>query len=200
MSFVDLLSLCCEGKSDVAEQKCQDEIITLPSALRIIEACDYFWPLKKTFVDYVWQCFLDSNSKTVFGEGNEENVKCIWKIAEVVLDDMINMIDTADKVADKEVYIKFPYKSSTTVRHESIIFAMDSIFPFFKYLFKRKDIEINLDTEPIITVFAKQAVNFYYAFENNSEAKRKAYNIIGYMYSKPHLSRFLDGLRHPMAG
>jgi hypothetical protein len=22
MSFVDLLSLCCEGKSDVAEQKC----------------------------------------------------------------------------------------------------------------------------------------------------------------------------------
>jgi hypothetical protein len=81
-----------------------------------------------------------------------------------------------------------------------MIFAMDSIFPFFKYLFKRKDIEINLDTEPIITVFAKQAVNFYYAFEKDSEAKRKAYNIIGYMYSKPHLSHFLDGLRHPMVG
>ena len=29
---------------------------------------------------------------------------------------MINMIDTADKSADKEVYIKFPYKSATTVR------------------------------------------------------------------------------------
>lgn len=155
MSLVDLLSLCCEGKSDVAEQKCQDEVITLQSALRIIEACDYFWPLKKTFLDYVWQCFLDSNSKTVFGEGNEDNIKSIWKIAEVILDDLINMIDTADKSADKEVYIKFPYKSPTTVRQESLIFAMDSIFPFFKYLFKRKDIEINLDTEPIITVFAK---------------------------------------------
>lgn len=29
MALVDLLSLCCEGKSDVAEQKCQDEVITL---------------------------------------------------------------------------------------------------------------------------------------------------------------------------
>ena len=78
---------------------------------------------------------------------------------------------------------------------------MDSIFPFFKYLFKRKDIVINMDTEPIITVFAKQIVNFYTAFhQHNSEAKIKSFNIIGYMYSKPHLSRFLEGLRHPMVG
>jgi hypothetical protein len=200
MSFVDLLSLCCEGKSDVAEQRCQDEVITLPSALRIIEACDYFWPLKKTFVDYVWQCFLDSNSKTVFSEENSDNIKCVWKIAEVVLDDLINMIDTADKRADTDVYIKFPYKSATSVRQESLTFVIDSILPFFKYLFKRKDIVIDLETEPIITVFAKQLVNFYYAFQGNLEAKRKAYNMIGYMYSKPSLSRFLEGLRHPMAG
>lgn len=54
MALVDLLSLCCEGKSDIAEQKCQTEVITLENAYRIIEACDYFWPLKRTFVDYVW--------------------------------------------------------------------------------------------------------------------------------------------------
>jgi hypothetical protein len=136
----------------------------LESALRIIDACDYFWPLKKTFVDYVWQCFLDSNSKTVFGEGNQKNVMAVWKIAEVVLNDLINMIDSAEKRADKEVYIKFPYKSPTTAREESMIFATDSIFPFFKYLMKRKDIQIDIEGEPIITVFAKQIVNFYYAF------------------------------------
>ena len=99
-----------------------------------------------------------------------------------------------------DVYIKFPYKSATTVRQESLLFVMDSILPFFKYLFKRKDIVIDMETEPIITVFAKQLVNFYYAFQGNLEAKRKSYNMIGYMYSKPALSRFLDGLRHPMAG
>lgn len=175
-------------------------MITLENAYRIIEACDYFWPMKRTFVDYVWQTFLDSNSKTIFVEPYEGNVKLAWKIAEVVLNDMINIIDSADKKADKEVYIKFPYKSATTARSESVIFATESIFPYFKYMMKRKDIQIDLDGEPIITVFAKQAVNFFYTFQHNLEAKNAAYNILGYMYSKPRLSRFLDGLKHPLIG
>jgi hypothetical protein len=66
MSCVELLSLCCEGKSDLAEAKCQTEVITLDNAYAIIKQCEYFWPLKKIFVDYVWQTFLDSNSKTIF--------------------------------------------------------------------------------------------------------------------------------------
>jgi hypothetical protein len=110
------------------------------------------------------------------------------------------MIDTADKRADTDVYIKFPYKSATTVRQESLSFVIDSILPFFKYLFKRKDIIIDHETEPIINVFAKQLVNFYNAFKGNKDAKLKAYNMIGYMYSKPSLSRFLDSLPHPMKG
>jgi hypothetical protein len=57
-----------------------------------------------------------------------------------------------------------------------------------------------LDGEPIITVFAKQAINFYYTFSNNADAKKAAYNIIGYMYTKPRLSRFLEGLKHPLMG
>lgn len=83
---------------------------------------------------------MDSNSKTIFGDANEKNVTAVWKIAEVILNDMINMIDSAEKLADKEVYIKFPYKSPTTARGESMKFATESIFPFFKYLMKRKDI------------------------------------------------------------
>lgn len=31
-------------------------------------------------------------------------------------------------------------------------------------------------------------------------AKKKAYNIIGYMYSKQNLSRFLENLKHPLIG
>lgn len=66
MSAIELMSLCCEGKSDLAEQKCQNEVLTLESTFKIIEACEYFWPLKRVLLDYVWQCFLDSNVKTVF--------------------------------------------------------------------------------------------------------------------------------------
>jgi hypothetical protein len=163
MACVQLLSLCCEGKSDLAEQKCQTEVITLDNAYAIIKACEYFWPLKQTFVDYVWQTFLDSNSKTIFVEPYEGNIKIAWQIAEVILNDMINIIDNFNKESDKEVYVKYPYKGATTLRSESIAFLTDSIFAYFKYLMKRKDIQIDLDGEPIITVFAKQVVNFYYA-------------------------------------
>ena len=199
MACVDLLSLCCEGKSDLAEQKCQTEVITLESAFLIIRACEYFWPLKKTFVDYVWQTFLDSNSKTIFVEPYEGNVRLAWQIAEVILNDMINIIDNFNKESDKEVYLKFPYKGATTLRSESIAFLTDSIFMYFKYLMKRKDIQIDLDGEPIITVFAKQVVGFYYA-TTDPAAKKKAYNLIGYMYSKQNLSRFLDSVKHPLIG
>jgi hypothetical protein len=34
----------------------------------------------------------------------------------------------------------------------------------------------------------------------NADAKKAAYNIIGYMYSKARLSRFLEGLKHPLIG
>jgi len=36
---LDLLGLCCEGKSDMAELKCQKDILTLTSAARILFAC-----------------------------------------------------------------------------------------------------------------------------------------------------------------
>lgn len=79
---------------------------------------------------------------------------------------MIKIISSLDKVSDKEVYIKYPYKQGTTLRQESLTFLINSILPYFKYMMKRKDIEIDIDGEPIITVFAKQLVNFYYAIQD----------------------------------
>ena len=53
---------------------------------------------------------------------------------------MINIVDSFNRFADKEVYVKFPYKTATSLRSESIQFLTDSIFPYFKYMMKRKDI------------------------------------------------------------
>lgn len=168
---------------------------------KIIEACEYCWPLKQTFVDYVWQCFLDSNSKTIFVDQYAENVTHVWKIAEVILNDMINIIDNMNKESDQDVYIKFPYKAGTTLREQSVNFLTDSILVYFKYMMKRKDIHgnSNADTEAMLIVFATHIVKFYYS-TNDQEAKKKAYNVIGYMYSKQSLSKYLDNLKHPLIG
>lgn len=60
---IDLLSICCEGKSDIAELKCQTDVLPIENAYKILDACEYFWPLKFTVVNYITQCFLDSSNK-----------------------------------------------------------------------------------------------------------------------------------------
>ena len=100
MALVELLSLCCEGKSDKAEEKCQKELLTLEIATTIIKACGDFWPLKRSIVNYVWQCFLDSNSKSIFIEPYHVNIDYIWEIAEVLLADAAAIIGDMGKLID----------------------------------------------------------------------------------------------------
>ena len=100
---------------------------------------------------------------------------------------------------DSEVYVKYPYKAPVTLRNESILFLVESILPFFKYMIKRKDIYIEEEKEHIIAEFTACTVDFYY-ITKDAEAKRVAYNILGYIYTRPNLSKFLDGLKHPLIG
>jgi hypothetical protein len=119
-ALIDLLSLCCEGKSDKAEEQCQKELMTLENCLKIVKACEYFWPLKRTIVNYVWQCFLDSNSKTIFVEPFHINIDYIWEMAEVLLQDIKNILLSIPKKMDSEVYVRYPYKAPVSLRNESI--------------------------------------------------------------------------------
>lgn len=154
--------MCCEGKSDKAEEKCQKELLTLENATKIIKACEYFWPLKRTLTNYVWQCFLDSNSKTIFCEPYHGNVDLIWELGELFIGDMKNIVESMPKQLNSEVMVKYPYKKPVTLRSESVKFLVDSILPFFKYLLKRKDIYIEEEKEHVVAEFTAQAVAFYY--------------------------------------
>jgi len=163
MALVELLSLCCEGKSDKAEEKCQKELMTLENSTSIIKACGDFWPMKRTMVNYVWQCFLDSNSKTIFIEPYHINIDYIWELAEILLGDATIIVGEMNKQINLEKLVKYPYKPVVTLREEGVLYLVESILPFFKYLLKRKDIYIEEDKEHIIAGLTAQAVGFYYA-------------------------------------
>jgi hypothetical protein len=150
MALVELLSLCCEGKSDKAEEKCQKELMTLENSTSIIKACGDFWPMKRTMVNYVWQCFLDSNSKTIFIEPYHINIDYIWELAEILLGDANIIVGEMNKQINLEKLVKYPYKPVVTLREEGVLYLVESILPFFKYLLKRKDIYIEEDKEHII--------------------------------------------------
>jgi hypothetical protein len=57
-----LLSLTCEGKSDLAEIKCQNEIMNLQTVISLYQQCGMYWPIKAALIEYVTHCYLDSAS------------------------------------------------------------------------------------------------------------------------------------------
>jgi hypothetical protein len=46
IACIRLLSLCCEGKSDLAEMKCHSEIINLETAYTLYKSSGRNWPFK----------------------------------------------------------------------------------------------------------------------------------------------------------
>jgi hypothetical protein len=66
-------------------------------------------------------------------------------------------------------------------------------------MIKRKDIYIEEEKEYIIAEFTACTVDFYY-ITKDPEAKRTAYNILGYIYTRPNLAKYLESLKHPLIG
>jgi len=112
---------------------------------------------------------------------------------------MKNILVSIPQKMESEVYVKYPYKAPVTLRNESILFLTESILPFFKYMIKRKDIYIEEEKEYIIAEFTACIVDFYYIYQD-ADAKKTAYNIMGYIYTRPNLSKYLDNLKHPLIG
>ena len=63
---LNLMSTCCEGKSDLAEQKCQSEIINVDTALELYKSSGRMWPFKCSILKYVSHCYLDSGNVMLF--------------------------------------------------------------------------------------------------------------------------------------
>ena len=50
---LNLMSMCCEGKSDVAENRCQTEILNMPTALHLSKIGGRLGPFKCSIIRYV---------------------------------------------------------------------------------------------------------------------------------------------------
>ena len=89
MVCLDLMSICCEGKSDLAEVKCQTYIVNLSTALQLYEASARLWPFKCSMLKYICHCYLDSGNSNLFSiKENSENVRCLKKVIELIKDDL----------------------------------------------------------------------------------------------------------------
>ena len=63
---LNLMSMCCEGKSDLAEIKCQNEIINVHTAAILYRNAGKLWPFKCSILKYISHCYLDSGNLNLF--------------------------------------------------------------------------------------------------------------------------------------
>jgi len=60
IQLLQLMTLCCSGKSDFAEKKCKEMILNFRVAVNIINMSRDFWPLKIAVLDYITNAYMDS--------------------------------------------------------------------------------------------------------------------------------------------
>jgi hypothetical protein len=61
-----LMSICCEGKSELAEIKCQSEIMNMTTALKLYKNSARMWQFKSALLTYISHCYLDSGNRNLF--------------------------------------------------------------------------------------------------------------------------------------
>ena len=86
---IDLMALCCEGKSEQAEKRCHSDIINMKVAAHLYQSSGRFWPMKNCLVNYVNQCYLDSSNDDLFSSNNMlENVAPLKQLVLKITNDL----------------------------------------------------------------------------------------------------------------
>ena len=64
LQLIDLVTLCCEGFSEIAEQYSKQYILSFSVCGNMIVEARNCWPLKKAVLRYVFHVFMESNDPT----------------------------------------------------------------------------------------------------------------------------------------
>jgi hypothetical protein len=64
ISLLQLITLCCEGKSEIAEKKAKESVLSFKNSEKIIQMTEDFWPLKIAIFNYIIHCYIDSSDLT----------------------------------------------------------------------------------------------------------------------------------------
>jgi hypothetical protein len=60
IQLLQLVTLCCEGKSEVAEKRAKESVLSFKVSANIIQMAEDFWPLKIAIYNYISHCYIDS--------------------------------------------------------------------------------------------------------------------------------------------
>jgi len=177
---LNLMSMCCEGKSDLAESKCQKEIINLHSALTLYRESGRLWPLKCTILKYIAHCYLDSGNPKLFSSAHPgSNLGSLKEIMELVSADMVCIHEEWHN-SEQDCRLIMPDGTQSTFSHESKVCALEYVTHFFKAFLKNKRIDLGVDMFPVFHDITARIAKMFY--ETSSENfKDRAMDVLSFI-------------------
>lgn len=207
IQLLQLMTLCCSGKSDFAEKKCKESVLNFRVAVNIINMSRDFWPLKIAVFNYITNAYMDSNDPTFMRKpentGNEETEELTEEqLAATDVNVLLKCIeilnkDIEDHLAGKIRKTKLQYCNGRRVQMAKLneeylyIHGLD----FIKATLKRKTYDVG-SVELKFYVLVKNCAALFYHAEDKKN-KLAAYELLDYIYSSERHAKYLDNVKHP---
>ena len=207
IQLLQLVTLCCDGKSDFAEEKCKELILNFKIASRMIVAAKELWPLKISIFDYIINAYMDSNdpkflSKPDPAEAKEEedeeggnNDDTVVGILLVLIEVLISDFDMflADLIPNTK--IKMPNGKKISMIELNAQYIFKTCLDFIRATLKKKNYDAGSVELKFFVLGARVAALFYHTTE--IKYQYMTLQLLEYMYESDQHNKYLDNVKHP---
>ena len=206
IQLFELTTICVLGKADIAELKCKEKILSFAAAINLLTMSGQFFPLKKAILNYVTECFMDSDDPDFLKKPNKEEADAIpltsEEIEETDIQVLLRFIDNlsvdfqsylADEIDDNVIIEKTGESSMFKEAQEYIYIAC---VKFIQLTLKKLKYEVGAFDMKFFD-FASILAELYYHRVTNPEHKLSLFELLAYMRQSPRHQKYLDNIKHP---
>jgi hypothetical protein len=194
---LQLLALCCDGKSEVAEVKCKNEILNIQNALELYKNAGRFWPFKQAILHYLIECYLNCANIHLFNpDFNSKNVLVLKELVKYLKHDVVRIFEEWHNDNQQNCMLIYPDLTHSSFLKEAKHLAMDGISKFFLAIVKNPRIDLGVDMMPDFHAISVRMAKLYYLTDNKTY-KMNAMEYLSFINSSDKYSFLLDNVQHP---
>ena len=190
MAYLDLFTLCTEGKHEVTEAKAQTSVMDLHNIASMTKEADACWPLKSSIGFYLEQVFLVTEKDDQFADKDE--LKMLQSIIEVILNDIDYYLSSEQEYLEGRRFV-MPDGKALSFTNAASEFVYGCCIPMLHSFIKLK---IDAATD-LMEWIAKSCCQLYYNTEE-PDRQKGCYQVLTSIYNNQTYSHVLDGLSHPL--
>lgn len=205
IELISLVTLCCEGKSEIAEKYTKQYILSFTVCGNMILHSVDFWPVKLAVLKYAYHAFMDTADQSFLQESKEDeeasqnegeevgesHVQTLLKIVESLNEDFEKYLN--DQIIDHELVM--PTGKTLSMFEMAEEYIMGIAIEFMHKTMVRKPTDIGSFDMKFFDI-GKNLASLYYKATKSSH-KLQIFKLLSYMQTSENNSRYLSDVKHP---